>query len=97
MLSIKRLDRVTNDIYDITESRPLIERAQTGQLRFLGHVLRMDELSRLYALNTPTHGNCRPRRQPTLLPTVQTAPAGDQNGQIIQEQIAGLANDRRAG
>ena len=66
MLSIKRLDRVTNDhIYDITESRPLIEQAQTGQLRFLGHVLR-----------TPTHGNCRPRRQPTLLPTVQTVPAG---------------------
>ena len=58
MLNIKRLDRVRNaQIYQMTDTQPLINTVRLRQLRFLGHILRMpeDEPCRRYALFEPSY------------------------------------------
>ena len=63
ILGIKRLDRVSNrQIYETTSSSPLMSTVRMRQLKFLGHILRMEknELIKIYALYIPPHGK-RPR------------------------------------
>ena len=66
MLGIKRLDRVSNQqIYETTSSSPLMTTVTLRQLKFLGHILRMDknELIYIYALYLPPHGKRPPGGQ----------------------------------
>ena len=49
MLGIKRLDRVSNQqIYETTSSSPLMTTVTLRQLKFLGHILRMDKNELIY-------------------------------------------------
>ena len=100
MLNIKRLDRVPNDrIYEMTESKPLIEQVRMRQLRFLGHILRMPEdepAVRLYALYIPSHGRRRPGRQRTTYLQYIQQLLGDHNGQITPKQFVDLASNKKS-
>ena len=71
ILGIKCLDKVTNNqLYNISQQRPLIHTIQKRQLKWVGHILRkpFDEPLNIYALYLPTHGKCRQGRQPLLYP-----------------------------
>lgn len=99
MLNIKRIDHVPNtSIYAMTSTVPLIHNVRARQLRFLGHILRLpeEEPARRYALYIPTHGKRRPGRPRTLYLTYIQRVLGDNEGMFQAEQIAALAEDRRA-
>ena len=99
MLNIKRLDRVRNaQIYQMTDTQPLINTVRLRQLRFLGHILRMpeDEPCRRYALFEPSHGKRRPGRQRTSYKTYIQNLIGDDEHYLQSTNIAALANDRSA-
>ena len=56
MLNIKRIDRVSNaKIYDLTQTAPLVENVRTRQLRFLGHVIRMQVDNAMVSLTVSTY------------------------------------------
>ena len=97
MLGIKRLDCVRNaQIYEMTNTQPLINTVRQRQLRFLGHILRMpeDEPCRRYALYVPTHGRRRPGRQKTSYMSYVQKLLGDTENDLHEEAIASLASDR---
>ena len=99
MLNIKRLDRVSNaQVYEMTNTKPLINTVRQRQLRFLGHILRMpeDEPCRRYALYVPTHGRRRPGRQRTSYISYVQKLLGDAENYLTQNAIASLATDRCA-
>ncbi|XP_072016225.1 C-type mannose receptor 2-like [Amphiura filiformis] len=53
-----RVDRIPNtDIYNLTETAPLVEKARTRQLKFVRHILRLpdDEPIRVCIQNSPTY------------------------------------------
>ena len=66
MLGIKHLDRVSNSVvYKEVNQYPLILDVRKRQLKFLGHILRMEdcEPACTYALYVPPHGKHRRGRQ----------------------------------
>jgi hypothetical protein len=65
---VKRIARVPNEvIYEQTDMQPLNGIPRERQLRYLGHVLRLDESepAKIFALYDPTHGH-RKRGRPKL-------------------------------
>ena len=97
MLNIKRTDHVSNErVYAITNTVPLINSVRSRQLRFLGHILRMqeDEPCRRYALYTPLHGKRRPGRQRTSYLSYVQKLLGDFDNFLLPDAIATLASDR---
>jgi len=98
MLNIKRVDRVPNaTVYNLTGTTPLIGRVRTRQLKFLGHVLRMndDEPVREYALYVPSHGGRKPGRPRTLYLKYIQQLIGDGEGIVLlPNDIINLAQDR---
>ena len=69
MLNIKRVDRIPNEtIYNLTNTTPLVARVKIHQLKFLGHILRLEdgEPVKEYALYIPPHGKRKPGRPRTL-------------------------------
>ena len=96
MLNIKRIDYVLNTtVYSTTNTVPLIHLVRHRQLKFLGHILRMSKEgpARRYDLYIPTIGKRRPRT--SYLTFVQRL-LGDNEGAVQEQQIAALADDRRA-
>ena len=99
MLNIRCIDHVLNTtVYSMTNSVPLIHLVRHGQLKFLGHILRMSkkEPARRYALYIPTTGKRRPGRPRTSCLTYVQRLLGDNEGAMQEQQIAALADDRRA-
>ena len=97
MLNIKRVDRVPNStIYNLTETAPLVEKARTRQLKFVGHILRLpdDEPVKEYALYVPTHGKRKPGRQRTLFWKYIQCLLGDMDSMLSQGQLSAMAQDR---
>ena len=97
MLNIKRIDKVPNaTIYSLTETATLIERARIGQLRFLGHVLRLpeDEHVREFAMLVPTHGRRKPVSQRTLFTNYIHCLLGDSGSLLNDNQLWEMAQDR---
>ena len=79
MLNIKSVDRIPNKtIYNLTETTPLIVRARTRQLKFIGHVLRLpnDELAKEYALIVPSHGKGETRKTTDFMHPVSSGRYG---------------------
>jgi hypothetical protein len=65
---VKRIARVPNEvIYEQTGMKPLTRILRERQLRYLGHVLMLDENkpAKIFALYDPTHGH-RKRGRPRL-------------------------------
>ena len=97
MLNIKRTDHVSNErVYTITNTVPLINSVRSRQLRFLGHILRMqeDEPCRRYALYTPLHGKRRPGRQRTSYLSYAQKLLGDFDNLLLPDAITTLASNR---
>ena len=97
MLNIKRIDRVPNaTIYRLTDTAPLIQKAWTRQLKFLGHVLRMadGELVKEYALYVPNHGKRKPGRPRTLFSNYIHYLLGDADCMLDHSQLLTMANNR---
>ena len=72
-------DHVTNaTVYTMTNTKPLVERVRSRQLKLLGHILRMpdDEPIRLYALYAPQHEEKKPGRQSTSFLTYSALARG---------------------
>ena len=93
----KRLDCVRNaQIYEVTNTMPLINTVRQRQLRFLGNILRMpeDESCRRYALYVPIHGRRKPGRQMTSYMSYVQNLLGDTENYLHEEAIASLAYDR---
>ena len=99
MLNIKCIDHVLNTtVYSMTNTVPLIHLVRHLQLKFLGHILRMskEEPASRYALYIPTIGKRRPGRPRTSYLTYVQRLLGDNEGAMQGQQIAALADDRRA-
>ena len=99
MLNIKRIDHVLNTtVYSMTNTVPLIHLVRHGQLKFLGHILRMskEEPARRYALYIPTIGKRRPGRPRTSYLNYVQRLLGDNEGAMQEQQIAAFADDRCA-
>ena len=99
MLNIKRIDHVLNTtVYSMTNTVPLIHLVRHRQLKFLGRILRMskEEPARRYALYIPTIGRRRPGRPRTSYLTYVQRLLGDNEGEMQEQQIVALADDRRA-
>ena len=98
-LNIKRIDHVLNaTVHSMTNTVLLIHLDRHRQLKFLGHILRMskEEPARRYALCIPTIGKRRPGRPRTSYLTYVERLLGDNEGAMQEQQIATLADDRRA-
>ena len=66
MLNIKQNDHIPNaTIYTMTNTKSLLQQVKSQQLKFLGHILRLQdgELTTTYALYVPMHGRRCPGRQ----------------------------------
>ena len=99
MLNLKRIDHVLNTTVDsMTNTVPLIHMVRQRQLKFLGHILRMskEEPARRYALYIQTIGKRRSGRLRTSYLTYVQRLLGDNEGAMQEQQIAALADDRRA-
>ena len=97
MLNIKRVNRVPNTtIYNLTETAPLVVRARTRQLKFIGYLLRLpnDEPALAYALYVPSHGKRKPGRQRTLFPKYIQCLLGDITSMLNLGQLTAMAHDR---
>ena len=100
MLNVKRTDHVQNaTVYSMTNTVPLIHLVRHRQLKFLGHILRMskEEPARRYALYVLTIGKKRDLIDHVLhtLPMYKDC-LGTMKEQCKEQQIAALADDRRA-
>ena len=82
----------------MTNTVPLIHLVRHRQLKFLGHILRMskEEPARRYALYIPTIGKRRPGRPCTSYLNYVQRLLGYNEGAMQEQQIAALADDRRA-
>ena len=99
MLNIKRIDHVLNTtVYSMTNTVSLIHLVRHRHLKFLGHIIRMskEEPAIRYALYIPTIGKRRPGRPRTLYLTYVQRLLGDNERTMQEQQIAALADDRRA-
>ena len=99
MLNIKGIDIALNTtVYSMTNIVPLIHLVRHRQLKFFGHILRMskEEPARRYALYIPTIGKRKPCQPRTSYLTYVQRLLGDNEGAIQEQQIAALADDRRA-
>ena len=99
MLNIKRIDHVLNTtVYSMTNTMSLIRLVRHRQLKLLGHILRMskEEPARRNALYVPTIGKRRPGRPRTSYITYVQRLLGESEGAMQEQQIAALADDRRA-
>ena len=97
MLNIKRIDKVPNaTVYHLTEAVPLIEKARSRQLKYLGHVLRMPdgEFAKEYALYVPNHGKRKRGRQRTLFSQYIHHLLGDTDGMMRNSQLLEMAQNR---
>ena len=96
ILGIKRLDRVSNrQIYETTSSSPLMSTVRMRQLKFLGHILRMDknELINIYALYIPPHGKRPPGGQ--MMSFVNSILKSiDPSGTLTAQDITRAAQDK---
>jgi hypothetical protein len=96
MLGIRRLDKVSNDrIYALTGSTQLMQTVISRQLKFLGHILRMDkeEPANTYALYEPPHGKRPPGRQRRSF-SRQVQEWIDPNNNFSEDDITRTAQDR---
>ena len=96
MLGIKRLDKVTNHrIYEITSSSPLMKTVSLRQLKFLGHILRMDnkEPANIYALYLPPHGK-RPQGGQRLSLVKAILKSIDPTGVLTAQDVIRAAQNR---
>ena len=101
MRNIKRIDHVLNTaVYSMTNTVPLIHlvRHVHRQLKFLGHILQMskEEPAIRYALYIPTIDKMRPGRPRTSYFSYVQDCFCDNEGVMQEQQIAVLADDRRA-
>ena len=99
MLNIKRTDHVPNSVvHELTKTHPLMVSVIERQLKFLGHILRMEEAEPVntYALYVPTHGK-RKRGRPAMsyLAYIQQT-MGDTFGTLSPKQLKELAQVREA-
>ena len=81
----------------MTNTKPLLQRVRSQQLKFLGHILRLpdEELAKTYALYVPTHGRRRPGRQrSSYLFYIQHFLLGDEEITFDPAHIASLAQER---
>lgn len=97
ILDIKQVEaHMTNDeLYRITNQRPIREKIRERQLKFIGHCLRMhqDEPSSIYALYTSEVGTNR-RGAPRLNYLQQTSRHVCQEKNLSAREVAELAKDR---
>ena len=82
----------------LTNTVPLIHLVRHRQLKFLSHILRIskEESARRYGLYIPTICKKRPGRPVTSYFTYVQRLLGDNEGAMQEQQIAALADDRRA-
>ena len=97
ILGIKRTDRVHNDtIYKMTNMGPITRIVRPRQLRYLGHVLRLDpsEPAKRFALYNATHGKSKQGR-PKLAFTKYVASLISRTPEFhTQETITASAQNR---
>jgi len=92
MLGIKRLDRVPNQR---VSSSPLMITVTLRQLKFLGHILRMEkeEPVNIYTLYVPPHGK-RPQGGQKMLFVKSILTSIDPTGVLMEQDITQAAQDK---